>query len=53
MGEIKVIWLDDVVITKSNLWCRYCGEHIEGTSDSEVLLEMIYHMHEKHGGNKQ
>ena len=38
----------DNVITKSIIGCRYCGDRIEGNSDPEVLVELIYHIHDIH-----
>ena len=33
-------------ITKSSIKCRYCPKKLEGNSDSEIIVELIYHMYE-------
>ena len=48
---IRTDLLDTTVkITKLHINCKYCDEEVEGWSDSECILEMIYHVHEKHIG---
>ncbi len=43
--ELDYTW----TIPKLHIECKYCKEPVEGTSGEECILNMIYHVHEKHG----
>jgi len=35
-------------ITIMHINCKYCDKEVEGTSDAECILNLVYHLHEEH-----